>query len=60
MNRYTIFRMDLSDGSTKALKTVDTKQEADRKVASFQRLVTRLENKSSEDWKYFWKMNETG
>jgi hypothetical protein len=50
--------MDLSDGSTKALKTVDSKQEADRKVASFQRLVTRLENKSSEDWKYFWKVNE--
>ena len=58
MSAYTIFRMDLSDGSTKVVKIVDTQQEADRKVASFQRLVTRLDNNASDDWKYFWKANE--
>jgi hypothetical protein len=51
--------MDLSDGTTKVVKIVDTQQEADRKVAGFQRLVARMGGmKAAEDWKYFWKAND--
>ena len=56
--RYTIYRMDLEDGSTKVIKTVDTAEEAARKVASFKRIVAHLSSKATEDFRYFYKPNE--
>jgi hypothetical protein len=56
--RYTIYRMDLSDGTTTIIKQVETAEEAARKTASFRRLIAQMDNKASEDWRYFYKPNE--
>jgi len=57
---YQIYRYDMSNESTKAMKGCSTPGEATQRVNSFNQLVKKHPGSIKEDWVYFYRaINES-